>query len=154
MKIEEYLKTSPIFSVLRAQKLIDRELKDVLHLEEVNFLQALLLITILLEGKHPISPGNLAEAFNCSKANISKMLSYLEEKNWVCRNITIEDARKYDLYLSSEGLGKANRLLKILDNLESGIELEWKAERLQGFNVQLKSLASLISKKNSSLQQF
>ena len=145
MKIEEYLKASPIFALFQAQQASQKYLRESLAEEGVNFLEALLLISLLMEGKNTVMPGELSKSFACSKANISKMLSRLEEDDLIERSISLEDARSFELSLSATGLMKANRLMKLVGSLELSIEKAWGAKKVGNFVAQLDELGQFTS---------
>ena len=111
-------------------------------------MQALVLITILLEGKSESTTSHLCQALNYSKAGISHILSHLESKGLLKRTVKEEDARSLRLHLTQSGIKKANKLVKILDIFEKGLEEELGEQRLSLF---LSGLEDFKKSLNSSL---
>ena len=133
MKIKKYLKDSPIFSILDLHQSLLQTSNPLLKKEGLSFMQSLVLITILLEGKSETTPGQLCKALNVSKAGISHIISNLESKGLLKRTVKEEDARSLMLHLTQPGIRKANKLVKILDLFEKGLEEDLGIQRLSLF---------------------
>ena len=145
MKIKDYLKKSPIFTIFQAHKTLIDEMNAMLTNENVNYLQALILVALLMEKNKEPSPQKLKETFTCSKATISQALSYLEKDELLKRRIHQKDARKISLSLTHKGILKANRLIKLIDNLEKRIENNFPASKLQGTLHSIEDIGRYIS---------
>lgn len=122
MKIKKYLKDSPIFSIFDLHQSLLQTSTPLLKKEGLSFMQSLVLITILLEGKSETTPSHLSQALNFSKAGLSHILSNLESKGLLKRTVKEEDARSLSLHLTQTGIRKANKLIKILDLFEKDLE--------------------------------
>ena len=96
-------------------------------------MQSLVLITILLEGKSETTPSQLCQALNLSKAGVSHIISNLESKGLLKRAVKEEDARSLKLQLTTPGIRKANKLVKILDIFEKDLEENLGVQRLSLF---------------------
>jgi len=70
MKIEAYLKESPLFSLYVAHEQVLRDFQAQLAVEEVHFIQALIVTGLFFEEK-PVRPSALSETLHCSRSNIS-----------------------------------------------------------------------------------
>lgn len=138
MKIAKYLEQSPVFAINSAYEALIPSLNKNLKKEGVNLLQGLVLTALFFEGKGDVSPTLLAAQFKTSKGNMSHILSHLEYKGWVKRNLDPKDARKFYIELKPEGRKKALSLIKIYDTIQSYFEKEL------GASVCLKTSASVL----------
>jgi len=130
VKIKKYLKDSPIISIFDLHQSLLQTSTPLLKKEGLSFMQSLVLITILLEGKSDITPSHLCQALTFSKAGLSHILSHLESKGLLKRTVKEDDARSLILHLTQSGIRKANKLVKILDIFEKEIEEDLGAQRL------------------------
>ncbi len=122
MKINKYLQDSPIFILFETSSILTSTLNSQLKKEGVSFMQALVLVAILLDEKRKITPGEISKALGISKASLSQILSSLESRGFLKRSIKEDDARSLCLGLSLTGIKKANRIVKFLDSFEQDLE--------------------------------
>jgi DNA-binding MarR family transcriptional regulator len=121
VKIEAYLKESPLFSLYVAHDQVLRDFQLKLAREEVHFIQALIVTGLFFEDQ-PVRPSALAEILCCSRSNISHAVRDLERRGWVERGMKKDDARAYLLTLTRGGKRQAARLIKILDATQDLLE--------------------------------
>lgn len=138
MKIEKYLKDSPVFALYDASNALTSSLNSHLKKEEISFIQGLVLVAILLDEKNQITPGEISKGLGISKTSLSQILSNLESKGFLKRIIKEDDARSLSLSLTSQGLKKANKIVKFLDSFE--LDLEKKVNLREEFLVELQDL--------------
>lgn len=138
MKITKYLKDSPIFALYVASSALTTSLNSNFKKEELTFIQGLVLVAILLDEKNQITPGEISRGLGISKTSLSQILSNLETRGFVKRNIKEDDARSLSLSLSNLGVKKANRIVKFLDSFE--LDLEKKLPLRKDFLVELQGL--------------
>jgi DNA-binding MarR family transcriptional regulator len=93
MRIEPFLRQSPIFQASRIARRMEASLNLVLRDEEVTFFESLVLAAIFFEKKAGVKPSYLAETFQTTRGNVSHCISSLEAKGLVRRRIDSEDAR-------------------------------------------------------------
>lgn len=122
MKIEAFLEQSPLFAVSRAARKFDVHLAQLFKDEKVNFLEALVLVSILLEEPKKVNPSKLSETFSTTRGNISHCLSSLEAKGMIARKIDPEDARAFQLILKPQGRKMAMQVIRTLDRLQAAFE--------------------------------
>ena len=122
MRIESFLKQSPIFQINRSARRLDGLLNRILREEEVTFFEALMLASIFFEKKRGIKPSELAETFHTTRGNVSHCISSLEAKGLVRRRVDPEDARAFQLMLQPAGRKRAARVVGILDQMQSRFE--------------------------------
>jgi DNA-binding MarR family transcriptional regulator len=122
MRIESFLKQSPVFQISRSARRLDALLTRILRNEEVTFFEALVLAAIFFEKKHGIKPSELAETFQTTRGNVSHCISSLEAKGLVRRRIDPEDARAFQLTLQPAGRKRAARVVGILDRMQGHFE--------------------------------
>lgn len=122
MRIQSFLKQSPVFQISHSARRIDALLNRILRGEEVTFFEALILAAIFFEKKGGIKPSELAETFQTTRGNVSHCISSLEAKGLVRRRIDPEDARAFQLMLLPAGRKRAARLVGILDRMQGQFE--------------------------------
>ena len=131
MRIESFLKQSPVFQVNRIARKMGAALNLILRDEELTAIESLVLAAIFLEKKAEINPSRLAETFETTRGNISHCLSSLEAKGLVQRRIDPEDARAFRLALLPKGRRQAARVAGILDRMQHHFEESVGARELQ-----------------------
>jgi DNA-binding MarR family transcriptional regulator len=122
MRIESFLRQSPVFQISRAARRLDVLLSRILRDEEVTFFEALVLAAIFFEKKGGIKPSELAETFQTTRGNVSHCISSLEAKGLVRRRIDPEDARAFQIALLPAGRKRAARVVGILDQMQGRFE--------------------------------
>lgn len=122
MRIESFLRQSPIFQVSRAARRMDAMLNQILRDEGVSFFEALVLASIFFEKKGGIKPSELAETFQMSRGNVSHCITSLEAKALVRRRTDPQDARGCRLMLLPAGRKRAARVVGIMDRMQGQIE--------------------------------
>jgi|ERR1700678_2514654 DNA-binding MarR family transcriptional regulator len=122
MRIEAFLRQSPIVQSSRMARRMETSLNLVLQEEEVTAFEALVLAAIFFERRGEIKPSSLAEAFETTRSNVSHCISSLEVKGLVQRRIDPDDARAVQLVLRPQGKKRAVRVVGILDRMQRRIE--------------------------------
>lgn len=143
MRIETFLRQSPIFQVNRMARRMDAALGEVLKGEELSVFEAMLLVAVFFEGRGEVKPSELAEAFQTTRGNVSHGISSLEAKGLVERRIDPADARGVQLGLRPAGRRRAVRVAGILDRVQRGLEQAEGVGRLEGMLGQLSKVAAL-----------
>jgi DNA-binding MarR family transcriptional regulator len=137
MRIEAFLKQSPVFQASRIARRMDASLNLLLQDEEVTAFEALILAAIFFEKRGEIKPSALAEAFQTTRGNVSHCISSLEAKGLVKRRIDPEDARAVQLVLRPQGKKRAVRVVGILDRMQRRLEDGIGAAKLEGMLAQM-----------------
>lgn len=137
MRIESFLKQSPIFQVNRIARKMRASLNQILEAEDLTAVESLILAAIFLEKKSEINPSRLAQTFETSRGNISHCLSSLEAKGLVQRRIDPDDARAFRLVLLPKGRFQAARVVGILDRMQQHFEQTVGITHLQGMLEQM-----------------
>lgn len=122
MRIEAFLRESPMFTVKRAAQRFDQAATDAFASDNLGFMEGLVLAAIFFEAPLPIKPSQLAEAFGTSRGNISHAISSLEAKGLLQRKIDPSDARAYLLGLKPQGKKCALRVIAAFDGMQRGFE--------------------------------
>lgn len=143
MRIESFLKQSPVFQVGRSARKLETLLNQILRDEEVTFFEALVLAAIFFEKKGGIKPSELAETFQTTRGNVSHCLSSLEAKQLVRRRIDPEDARALQITLLPAGRKRAARVVGILDRMQGHFEGMLGTKGLEALKAQLFVIESL-----------
>src|SRR5580658_3143908 len=118
MRIEVFLRQSPIVQMSRMARRMEASLNAVLKDEEVTAFEALVLAAIFFEKRGQIKPSALAEAFETTRSNVSHCISSLEARGLVERKIDPDDARAVQLMLRPQGKRQAARVVGILDLMQ------------------------------------
>jgi DNA-binding MarR family transcriptional regulator len=122
MRIESFLKQSPIFQANRMARRMDAALAEILTGEELSVFEAMVLVAIFFEKRGEVKPSELAVAFQTTRGNVSHGVSSLEAKGLVERRIDPDDARGFQLMLKPSGRRRAVRVVGILDRIQRQLE--------------------------------
>jgi DNA-binding MarR family transcriptional regulator len=122
MRIEAFLRESPMFTVKRAAQHFDRVAAAAFAADDLGFMEGLVLAAIFFEAPRPIKPSHLAETFSTTRGNVSHGISSLEAKGLVQRKIDPHDARGYLLALRPSGKKCAVRVIAAFDKMQRGFE--------------------------------
>lgn len=124
MRIDAFLRESPMFAVNRAARGFDALAAEALSEDGLSFLEGLTLAAVFFEAPKTIKPSQLAEAFGTTRGNVSHCVSSLEAKGFLQRRIDPDDARAYQLALKPLGKRCAVRVIAALDRLQREFEAE------------------------------
>src|ERR1700684_4123401 len=111
MRIDAFLRESPIFAVNRAARRFEALAARVLAADDLGFLEALVLAALFFEAPRQVKPSPLAED-----------ISSLEAKGLLQRKIDPADARAYLLTLKPQGKRCAIRVISALDRMQNEFE--------------------------------
>jgi len=145
MRIESFLKESPMFCISLAARRFDALTIRLLEADDLNFLEALILATLFFEAPSAVRPSQLAETFGSTRGNVSHCISSLEAKGLVQRKIDPQDARAYHLTLKSQGKKTAVRVIGALDKVQREFENKVGKQALQSSLSVIRSLAGSTS---------
>jgi DNA-binding MarR family transcriptional regulator len=146
MRIETFLRQSPIVQTSRIARRMEASLNQVLKDEGVTAFEALVLAAIFFERRGEIKPSALAEAFETTRSNVSHCISSLEARGLVERRIDPEDARAVQLTLRPQGKRQAARVVGILDRMQRQFEERIGAAKLEGMIGQMSEVEELCSR--------
>lgn len=124
MRIQAFLRESPMFAVTRAARRFEVLSKQALLPDELSFLEGLVLAALFFESPAPVKPSQLAQSFDTTRGNISHCVSSLEAKGLLQRRIDADDARAYLLTLKPQGRRCALRVIRAFDRLQKEFETE------------------------------
>jgi DNA-binding MarR family transcriptional regulator len=124
MRIDAFLRESPMFAVNRTARRFESLTAQVLAADGLGFLEGLVLAAMFFEAPRAIKPSQLAETFGTTRGNVSHCVSSLEAKGLLQRKIDPEDARAYLLTLKPAGKRCAVRVIAAFDKLQKGFEDE------------------------------
>jgi DNA-binding MarR family transcriptional regulator len=122
MKIQAFLKESPITSVITAGRTFERKVNFIFNEKQLNFTNALVLVSILLEEPQKVRLGQLAEVLSMTKGNLSHSISSLEALGYLTRKIDLEDARVHHLTLKPSGKKAAMQAVRVLHRMQAHLE--------------------------------
>jgi DNA-binding MarR family transcriptional regulator len=151
MRIEAFLRHSPIFQASRIARRMEGSLNLVLRGEEVTAFEAMMLAAIFFEKRGQIKPSALAEAFQTTRGNVSHCISSLQAKGLVERRIDPCDARAVQLVLRPQGKKRAVRLVGILDRMQRRFEDGIGAAKLEGMLEQMLAVEELCARLSRAL---
>lgn len=146
MRIETFLRQSPIVQASRMARRMEASLNLVLKDEGMTAFEAMVLAAIFFEKRGEIKPSALAEAFETTRSNVSHCISSLEAKGLVQRKIDPEDARAVQLVLRSQGKRQAARVVGILDRMQRQLEDGIGADKMDGMIRQMAEAEELCSR--------
>jgi DNA-binding MarR family transcriptional regulator len=139
MRIETFLRQSPLFCVTLAARRFDSLITRLLN--DLNFLEALVLATLFFESPALVKPSQLARTFGTTRGNVSHCISSLEAKGFVARKIDPQDARAFHLALKPLGKKRAMQVIGALDKLQRQYESEVGKDALQSALRVIRSLS-------------
>ena len=145
MRIETFLKESPMFCITLTARRFDALTIRLLEADDLNFLEALILATLFFEAPSAVRPSQLAETFGSTRGNVSHCISSLEAKGLVQRKIDPQDARAYHLTLKSQGKKTAVRVIGTLDKVQREFENKVGKQALQSSLSVIRSLTGSTS---------
>jgi DNA-binding MarR family transcriptional regulator len=146
MRIEAFLKESPVFQASRIARRMEGSLNALLKEEGVTLFEALVLAAVFFEKRGEIKPSALADAFETTRGNVSHCISSLEAKGLVERRIDPDDARAMRLMLRPQGKKRAVRVVGILDRMQRRFEDGVGATKLQGMLMQLGTVEEICAR--------
>jgi DNA-binding MarR family transcriptional regulator len=124
MKIDAFLRESPMFAVSRAARRFEALAARALAEDDLSFLEGLILAALFFEAPLPVKPSQLAETFGTTRGNVSHCISSLEGRGLVQRKIDPNDARAYQLALKPQGKRVVPRVIETFDLLQREFESE------------------------------
>ena len=124
MRIDAFLRESPMFAVSRAARRFEALACRALAADDLSFLEGLVLAAMFFEAPLPVKPSQLAETFGTTRGNVSHCISSLEGRGLVQRRIDPADARAYQLALKPQGKRVVPRVIEAFDTLQREFESE------------------------------
>ena len=143
MRIEAFLRESPVFQASRIARRMEASLNEILEAEELTFFEALMLAAIFFEAQGGIKPSELANTFQTTRGNVSHCVSSLEAKGFVRRRIDPDDARSFRLVLQPVGKKRAMRVVGIFDRMQTYFEKNVGVVKLAGMLEQMRAVEEL-----------
>src|SRR5712671_3928908 len=122
MRIEAFLRQSPVFQASRITRRMEGLLNAILREEGLTFFEALMLAAIFFEKKGGIKPSELAETSQTTRGNVSHCVSSLEAKGLVLRRIDPDDARSFRLVLPPVGKRRTVQVVRMYDRIPTHSE--------------------------------
>lgn len=130
MRIEAYLRESPMFTVKNAARQFDSLAARAFAVDDLGLTEGLVLAATFLEASQQTRPSHLAETLGTTRGNISHAVSSLEAKGLVQRRIDPTDARGYLLTLRPAGKRCAVRVVGAFDKMQKEFEKQVGAAKL------------------------
>jgi DNA-binding MarR family transcriptional regulator len=124
MRIDAFLRESPMFAVSRAARRFEALGARALAADGLSFAEGLMLAALFFEEPKPVKPSELAETFQTTRGNVSHAVTALEAKGHLQRKIDPEDARVFLLALKPQGKKAALRVIAAFDKLQKEFEEE------------------------------
>ena len=124
MRIDAFLRESPMFAVNRAARRVESLAAQLFAEDGLGFLEGLIVAALFFEAPRSVKPSELAESFATTRGNVSHCVSALEAKGLLQRRIDPADARAYQLTLKLQGRKCAVRVIGAFDKLQREFERE------------------------------
>lgn len=150
MRIDAFLRESPMFAVNRAARRFESLSMQVFAGDNLGFLEGLVLAALFFETEKAVKPSQLAETFGTTRGNVSHCISSLEAKGLLLRKIDPSDARAYLLTLKPQGRRCAVRVIGAFDKLQRELEQELGKPALADMLKSLRKLEALCVEKQSA----
>lgn len=140
MKIQAFLRESPLIAVIWAARGFEGRLSEVLYENKLNLSAALVLVSVLLEEPRKVNPSELAAALSMTKGNISHSIAGLEAKGLLARKLDPADARAHQLTLKPHGKRVAMQVVRVLHGMQTSFERRVGTAQIKSFIGLLKEL--------------
>jgi DNA-binding MarR family transcriptional regulator len=150
MRIDAFLNESPMFAVNRSARRFEALAMQVFAVDDLGFLEGLVLAALFFEAERAVKPSHLAETFGTTRGNVSHCISSLEAKGLLLRKIDPEDARAYLLTLKPQGKKCAVRVIGAFDKLQRKFEQEIGKLSLAELLMGLRKLEALCGERQSA----
>jgi DNA-binding MarR family transcriptional regulator len=147
MRIDAFLRESPMFAVNRTARRFESLTAQVLASDGLGFLEGLVLAAMFFEAPRSVKPSQLAETFGTTRGNVSHCISSLEAMGFLLRKIDQEDARAYQLTLKPQGKKCALRVIGAFDRLQKEFEREIGKTALSDMLKAIRKLEALFAVK-------
>jgi DNA-binding MarR family transcriptional regulator len=147
MRIDAFLRESPMFAVNRTARRFESLTAQVLASDGLGFLEGLVLAAMFFEAPRSVKPSQLAETFGTTRGNVSHCISSLEAMGFLLRKIDPEDARAYQLTLKPQGKKCALRVIGAFDRLQKEFEREIGKTALSDMLKAIRKLEALFAVK-------
>jgi DNA-binding MarR family transcriptional regulator len=147
MRIDAFLRESPMFAVNRTARRFESLTAQVLASDGLGFLEGLVLAAMFFEAPRSVKPSQLAETFGTTRGNVSHCISSLEAMGFLLRKIDPEDARAYQLTLKPQGKKCALRVIGAFDRLQKEFEQEIGKTALSDMLKAIRKLEALFTAK-------
>ncbi len=122
MEIDIFAQKSLLLAINSSYERVIRKINSDLKKYGCNFLQSLILISIFVEKKSPVTPSDIAKTFKTSKRNVSHSISALEKNKLVKRKTSNIDSRIWEISLTPKGEKIINKLMQKIDQYENSFE--------------------------------
>jgi len=130
MRIETFLRQSPVFAITLAARRFDAHAGKVLAADGLSLSEGFILAALFFESPASVRPSRLAETFETTRGAVSHCISSLESKGLVQRRIDPEDARSYQITLKAQGRKAAIRVIGGFDKMQRHFEEEINPQAL------------------------
>ena len=147
MRIDAFLRESPMFAVNRTARRFESLTAQVLASDGLGFLEGLVLAAMFFEAPRSVKPSQLAETFGTTRGNVSHCISSLEAMGFLLRKIDQEDARAYQLTLKPQGKKCALSVIGAFDRLQKEFEREIGKTALSDMLKAIRKLEALFAVK-------
>src|ERR1700748_1464705 len=148
MRIDAFLKESPMFALSGARHRFDELASETLAGDGLGFFEGLVLTAIYFESPRLVKPSHLAETFATTRSNVSHCVASLEAKGLLQRKIDPADARAYQLSLKPHGKKCAQRAVSTFEKLQRGFEREIGAPAITEMLKTIRRLEGIFPLKN------
>lgn len=147
MKIEQFLKKSPIIPIIFTATKIENDLRQKLSQHDLSILESLVLVAIVFEGKD-CRPSEIAAGLQISRVRVSQIIKNLIQKNFVSRSIVGEDARFISIKITPRGKSVSSKLVSIFERSNTLIENQLGAKNSEQAASHLYKLNLALSEKS------
>lgn len=120
MKIENYISSSPLFATLAASQRVVRVFRQ--EFGDLNHLQAIVLVALYFDRGKTNNPSHLSQVLHVSPAAISQAITALQKRKFVRRETMASDARRFNLLVTSAGVQRVQKLIRVFDIVQFKLE--------------------------------
>ncbi len=121
MKIEKFVKRSPIVPILICSRNFEAALIAAIGDGGFSISEGLILATLFFEER-ACRPSEIAKSLRISRSQMSQTLRRLENHEWIRRELSHESARSINLFLTAKGKKVALKSIAAFEHLNQKVE--------------------------------
>lgn len=135
----------------RTVKLVDYHVQEAFDRVGIDLTKEQMIVLMTLRDQDGVNQNELASLTYRDKSSLARLLSKMENKNYISRSQSEEDKRNNQVFITSDGVAIFNRvkpvIQEIIDTMEYGISEKEKAQMISNLKrIQNNFQTKLVSK--------
>jgi DNA-binding MarR family transcriptional regulator len=135
----------------RTVKLVDYHVQEAFDRVGIDLTKEQMIVLMTLRDQDGVNQNELASLTYRDKSSLARLLSKMENKNYISRSQSEEDKRNNQVFITSDGVAIFNRvkpvIQEIIDTMEYGISEKEKVQMISNLKrIQNNFQTKLVSK--------